>query len=88
MNKKAKQSFLNKCDTSRQCKGFWKSCKPFFSEKGIEMREKIVLVENENIIAKYLDIATVFNKFFYNITSSLVIKKWNLNFSTYRVSSP
>ena len=83
MNKKAKQSFLNKCDPSRQCKGFWKACKPFFSEKSTEMKEKIVLVENEDIIAKDQDIATVFNKFFCNITSSLVIKKWNLNFSTY-----
>ena len=82
MNKKAREFFLNRNDPSLQCKTFWKACKPYFSDKGSDSRGKILLLENENILTNDYDIATVFNKFFSNITGSLAIPRWNLGFSS------
>ena len=79
MNKKAREG-NNSNDPSLQCKTFWKACKPYFSEKGSDSRGKIILLENENILTNDYDIATVFNKFFSNITGSLAIPRWNLGF--------
>ena len=78
MNRQLKHSyFKNKKSKERD---FWSACKPFFSEKGLSS-EKIVLVENDDIITDELEIANNFNHFFTNITKTLSLSHWPETFS-------
>ena len=56
-------------------KKFWKTFKVFFSDK-IKSADKIILVENDNIISKDDEIATIFNDYFSTLASKLNIKQW------------
>ena len=53
-------------------KKFWRTVKPFFSDKG-GTRDKIVLVEEENIINNDAEIAQTFNDFFDGAVKALGI---------------
>ena len=53
---------------------FWKSVKPFFSDKGCSS-SKITLVEENNIINNEEEIANIMNNYFINITKTLNLKK-------------
>jgi hypothetical protein len=55
-------------------KRFWKTVKPFFTDKG-GSRNKIVLVENDKIINDDQEIAQTFNNYFDNAVKSLGIMK-------------
>ena len=55
-------------------KKFWKTFKVFFSDK-MKSADKIILVENENIISKDDEIATIFNDYFSTLASKLDIKQ-------------
>ena len=65
--RKEKKTFYNKLDTKKVTdnKLFWKTVKPFLSDKG-SSKEKITLSENDQIITKEKQIAEIFNKFFTN----------------------
>ena len=80
LNKKARKAYFNSPKATSNSKDFWKLYKPFFSEKGGVVREKILLVNDGDIISRDQDVATVFNKYFSNITESLNIIKWNDGF--------
>ena len=54
---------------------FFNTFKPFFSSK-YSPDERILLIENENILTDELEISEVFNEYFTNITDSLNIKQW------------
>ena len=54
-------------------KKFWKTIKPFFSNKGLNSN-KLMLKENR-IITEEKELDTVMNTFFVNITESLDLKK-------------
>ena len=54
-------------------KFFWKSVKPFFSDKRSNS-SKITLVE-ENNISDEEEIANMLNNFFINVTKTLNLKK-------------
>ena len=56
-------------------KNFWQTVKPFLSEK-LKSREKITLVENEELVSSEFDIAQRFNQFFSNIVKNLDIPKY------------
>ena len=56
-------------------KKFFNTFKPFFSSK-YSPDERILLVENGNIVTDELAISEVFNEYFTNITDSLNIKQW------------
>ncbi len=56
-------------------KKFWKTFKPLFSEKSISA-ERVLLVENSNILNDERHIAEIFNNYFGNITKNLSIKRW------------
>ena len=49
------------------------------------MGESVQLLENDDVITEDLKIATTFNKYFINITSTLSIPKWDqgLNILSY-----
>ena len=79
MNKKAKESFFRDHDPTKDTKGFWSACKPFFSEQGQDYGRRNILVDNGSIISEDRDVATTFNNYFSNITSSLNIERWNFN---------
>ena len=53
---------------------FWKSIKPFFSDKG-PSTSKITLVEGNNIVSNEEEIANVMNDYFINVTRTLNLKK-------------
>ena len=79
INKKEKRSFFNKIECNNNSnKTFWNTFKPYLSNKSDGAPERILLLrENNNIISEDKDVATTFNNYFSNITSSLVIQKWN-----------
>ena len=64
---------LNVKDLSDNRK-FWKTIKPFFSNKGLNSN-KLMLKENNRLITEEKELATVMNTFFVNITKSLDLKK-------------
>ena len=48
LNKKAKKIFLKSCISTNdkmKNKNFWKLCKPFFTEKGLQYNQNITLIE-------------------------------------------
>ena len=56
-------------------KKFWKTFKPLFSNKSMSA-EKLILVENDDIISDDFEIAGIMNTHFANITKPLKITKW------------
>ena len=64
---------LNVKDLSDNRK-FWKTIKPFFSNKGLNSN-KLMLKENNRLIAEEKELTTVMNTFFVNITEILDLKK-------------
>ena len=52
---------------------FWLTVKPFYNDKNSGIREKIMLIENGELIDDDLDIAESFNTFFSNSVSTLGI---------------
>ena len=66
LNRKAKRKYFRDLGTSPN---FWKSAKPYFSEK-VQNHEKIFLLENSNTPNKLIDdeatIARIFNDYFVN----------------------
>ena len=72
MNKKAKREYfksisIKSIDNDRK---FWKMVKPTFSNVN-PMSDKIILIEDEKVIADDTEIAESFNTYFLNITDSL-----------------
>ena len=53
---------------------FWKTVKPFFSDKASNS-SKITLVEENNIISDEEEIANIMNNYFINVTKTLNLKK-------------
>ena len=65
---------LNLRRESSDNRKFWKTIKPFFSNKGLNSNT-LMLKENNRLIAAEKELATVMNTFFVNITESLDLKK-------------
>ena len=57
-------------------KAFWKTVKPFLSDK-ITSKEKITLIEENEIVSNDENTAQVLNTFFSNIVSSLNIPEYD-----------
>ena len=73
MNKQSKKRFFAKLDQNGQKgnKGFWKACKPFFSNKICPLDEKVSLVEKDAIIADDQSVAHIFNDYFVNVGANV-----------------
>ena len=78
LDRKAKKDYYNNLDHGNVTdnKTFWKSIKPFFSEKG-STHNKITSVEQDLILDKKDNVAEVLNKFFINLVSNLNISKYH-----------
>ena len=74
MNRAAKRTFFSQLDPKEvgKDKNFWRTFKPLFTDK-TSGQNKIVLVENENIIIDDKMICEIFNSYFVNITDTLPI---------------
>ena len=59
-------------------KKFWKTVKPFLSDK-CPLDEKIIIVENDEIISNDKEVAEVLNTFFSNTVSNLNIPEYPVN---------
>ena len=57
---------------------FWKTVKPFLSDK-CPSNENVILVEEHEIISKDSEVAEVMNTFFSNIVSNLNIPEYQMN---------
>ena len=72
--KKTYLASLNEKDTIDN-KTFWQTVKPLLSEK-LKSREKITLVETEELVSGESDVAQRFNQLFSNIVKNLDISKY------------
>ena len=79
LTKKVKKEYFENLNLNSitDNKKFWKSVKPNFTNK-TKKNEKIILVENENIISENKEIAEIMNDYFVNITKELNIPEETL----------
>ena len=76
--KKAKKDHFSNIDVNKlnDNKNFWKTIKPFFTDKGINSH-KLMLIENGTIITNEIDLGEVINTYFINIPDKLELKRNN-----------
>ena len=55
---------------------FWKTVKPYFSDKASNSGGKMTLLENDSILTDDKDIAKSMNNFFINITKKSDLKPY------------
>ena len=74
--KKEKRKFYNNLNVNEilDNRTFWKHIKPLFSDK-TQHKQKITLVDKNNIIEEDQEVAETFNKFFKNAVNNLDIKE-------------
>ena len=60
-------------------KKFWKTIKPFFSNKGLNSN-KLMLREKDVVVADEKALATLMNNYFVNVTADLDLKRDSENF--------
>ena len=77
--RKEKKNYFNNIDLKllTDNKQFWKTIKPFFSDKHIISR-KITLIENDEIISNDIQVAETMNDFFSNSVEKLNIKGYEI----------
>ena len=77
--RKTKQDYFNNIDIKRvsDTKKFWKTIKPYFSNKGLNSN-KIFLSEKGRLIKDPAAIATTMNDYFVDITETLGLEQFNL----------
>ena len=72
LNRKIKAEFFQNAQViSKNHKNFWKACKPLLSSKSNDGNDRIILVENDEIVNSDINIAMIFNSHFNQITKSL-----------------
>jgi len=72
LNRKAKASYFRSAEI-KEGKNFWKTCKPFFSEKSVTDDSRILLLEDDKLVKDEIVVASLFNKYFNSITDNLEI---------------
>ena len=83
-NKTCWQIWINKpnCSNLRNftadynSKPFWKSCKPYLSNRNSYIKENIMLLENHKLLSKQKDVTAIFNKHSGSIRDSLNLFSW------------
>ena len=68
---KSKQGYFNSLNLFLGSKPFWRSRKPYFSNKHSFGDSKIALNKNGDILTENIKIAKTFNVYFESITDSL-----------------
>ena len=75
LNQKSKYNYFNNLDVSKGVKPFWKTYKPYFSNKHSRGNTSIILIEKNELILNNRKIATTFNNYFSEIIPSLNLFK-------------
>ena len=77
LTRKSKRDYYNNLDNRNVTdnKLFWKTVKPFLCDKG-PMRQKITLIEKDEILGNNKEIPEIFNYFFSIIVTKLNIPKY------------
>ena len=75
LSRKSKKDYYNNLETNKitDNKTFWNSVKPLFSDKQ-KIRQKIILIEDDNIISNEKEVAEKMNNFFLNAVANLDIE--------------
>ena len=75
LSRKSKKDYYSNLDISKVTdnKLFWNNVKPLFSDKQ-KVRQKIILVEDKNILSNAKEVADKMNDFFVNAVSKLNIE--------------
>ena len=70
--KKERKKYYTNLDINKitDCKKFWKTAKPFFSDKGVDDKN-IALIEGDEIYKDDHEVAKIFGEFFKNAVKSL-----------------
>ena len=88
LNNQCKKDHFDWLNPEKDSKPFWKSCKPYISNKHSVGESKIALSENGKFSTeKNNKIAKTFNSFFDTVTDSLSLFSWSskVNFSDDKV---
>ena len=71
--KESCQTFVNKCQSEIMInKNFWKTVKPFVSNKTNRTEADIILIENNNVIKDRKNATNTLNEYFINIAEYTV----------------
>ena len=71
INNECKREYFDKVNVKTTTKPFWKTCKPYFSNRHSHGRAKITLIENDRIVSKKNKVARAFNTYFESVADSL-----------------
>ena len=64
--------FRDRCsDGPKSGKEFWRTVKPFLSNKGHTAGQEIILQENEKLVTDQTEVANILNDFYLNVASDL-----------------
>ena len=75
-NNECKREYFDKLNVKTTTKSFWKTSKPYFSNKHSHGGSKIMLTENDRIISENNKIAKTFNTYFESVTDPLNLFEW------------
>ena len=77
----SKKTYFQKLNIKESAnnKTFWKTLKPFFSNKGLNAN-KLLLREKDAVVADEKALVTMVNNYFVNITANLDLKRDSENF--------
>ena len=70
-NNQCKKDYFERLNPEKDSKPFWKSCKPYFSNKHSLGESKIALSKNGEFLTENNKIAKTFDQFFETVTDSL-----------------
>ena len=76
LNEKSKYNYFNNLDVSKGVQPFWKTYKPYFSNKHSRGDTSIIRIEKNELILNNRKIATTFNDYFSETVPSLNLFKW------------
>ena len=76
INNECKREYFDKLNVKTTTKPFWKTCKPYFSNKHSHGGSKITLIENDRIVSENNKIAKTFNTYFESVADSLNLFEW------------
>ena len=78
LNDESRQEHFDSLNPFVDSKPFWKSCKPYFSNKHSFGDSKIALNENGEILTGNIKVAKPFNSYFESISDSVELFDWSL----------
>ena len=75
-NNECKKEYFDNLNVKTATKPFWKTSKPYFSNKHSHGAFKITLIGNDRIVSENRKISKTFNTYFKSVTDSLNLFDW------------